>query len=118
MRSTSIPFPVIPLSGGTVSPRCRRTSDFGAISDASYDYATRRWLADPPTGEETLAASMARVAEAFATGRSAPLVIADHRTSEPIGLITCNSAMTMWRQLPTLPFPRIAAGASRRVRFA
>jgi RimJ/RimL family protein N-acetyltransferase len=87
MRSTSIPFPVIPLSDGTVSLRCRRTSDFDAISDASYDYATRRWLADPPAGEETLAASMARVAEAFATGRSAPLVIADHGTSEPIGLI-------------------------------
>jgi RimJ/RimL family protein N-acetyltransferase len=30
---------------------------------------------------------MARVTEAFRTGRSAPLVIADHETDEPIGLI-------------------------------
>jgi RimJ/RimL family protein N-acetyltransferase len=36
---------------------------------------------------EARATSLARVAEAFRTGRSAPLVIADSATDQPIGLI-------------------------------
>jgi RimJ/RimL family protein N-acetyltransferase len=51
------------------------------------DPETRRWLDDPPMDAEARAASMARVAEAFRTGRSAPLVIAGSATDEPIGLI-------------------------------
>jgi RimJ/RimL family protein N-acetyltransferase len=87
MRSKAIPVPDGSLSDGTVSLRFRRASDLDAIAVASYDHDTRRWLTDPPMDEEARAASMARVAEAFATGGSAPLMIADHRTSEPIGLI-------------------------------
>jgi RimJ/RimL family protein N-acetyltransferase len=37
--------------------------------------------------DEARAASMERVAEAFRTGRSAPLVIADWMTDQPVGLI-------------------------------
>jgi RimJ/RimL family protein N-acetyltransferase len=57
------------------------------ICAASHDPDTRRWLSDPPMDDEARAASMARVAEAFRTGRSAPLVIADGPTDQPIGLI-------------------------------
>lgn len=87
MRSTGIPLLAGPLSDGVVSLRCRRASDLDAISDASFDPETRRWLTDPPMDAEARAASMERVAEAFATGRSAPLMIADHGTDEPAGLI-------------------------------
>jgi RimJ/RimL family protein N-acetyltransferase len=92
MRSTPISPPAVPLTDGTVSLRYRQVSDLDAIFTASHDPQTRRWLTDPPTDAEAMdaearAASMARVAEAFAAGRSAPLVIADGTTDEPIGLI-------------------------------
>jgi RimJ/RimL family protein N-acetyltransferase len=87
MRSTEIPSPAVPLSDGTVSLRSRRASDLDAISDASFDPETRHWLTDPPMDAEARVASMERVAEAFRTGQSAPLVIADHESNEPIGLI-------------------------------
>jgi RimJ/RimL family protein N-acetyltransferase len=87
MRSTEILSPAVPLSDGIVSLRSRRASDLDAISDASFDPETRQWLTDPPMDAEARVASMERVAEAFRTGRSAPLVIADHESDEPIGLI-------------------------------
>lgn len=87
MRSTAIPVPAGPLSDGTVSLRGRRACDLDAISAASHDPETQRWLTDPPMDAEARAASMERVAEAFRTGRSAPLVIADHENDAPIGLI-------------------------------
>lgn len=87
MRSTAIPRPGAPLSDGTVSLRCRGTDDLDAISAASYDPETRRWLTDPPMDAKARAASTERVAEAFRTGRAAPLVIADDENNAPIGLI-------------------------------
>jgi RimJ/RimL family protein N-acetyltransferase len=87
VRSTAIKPPAVPLTDGTVSLRYRRASDLDAICAASYDPETRRWLTDPPMDAEARAASMARVAEAFQTGRSAPLVITDSSTDQPIGLI-------------------------------
>jgi RimJ/RimL family protein N-acetyltransferase len=87
VRSTPIQPPAVPLTDGTVSLRCRRASDLDAICAASYDPEARRWLTDPPMDAETRAASMARVDEAFRTGRSAPLVIADCASGQPIGLI-------------------------------
>ncbi len=87
VRSTAIQPPVVPLTDGVVSLRYRRATDLDAISAASHDPETRRWLSDPPMDDEARAASMARVAEAFGTGRSAPLVIADRTTDQPIGLI-------------------------------
>jgi RimJ/RimL family protein N-acetyltransferase len=87
MRSTAIDPPAVPLTDGTISLRYRRPSDLDAISAASHDPQARRWLTDPPMDAQARAASMTRVAEAFATGRSAPLVIADSTTDEPIGLI-------------------------------
>lgn len=87
MRSTAIPSLAGPLSDGIVLLRCRRACDLDAISAASYDPETRRWLTDPPMDAQARAASMQRVAEAFRTGRSAPLVIADGENNEPIGLI-------------------------------
>jgi RimJ/RimL family protein N-acetyltransferase len=87
VRSTAIKPPAVPLTDGIVSLRYRRASDLDAIGAASIDPETSRWLADPPMDAEARAASMARVAEAFRTGRSAPLVIADSETDQPIGLI-------------------------------
>jgi hypothetical protein len=111
MRSTEIPSPAVPLSDGFVSLRSRRASDLDAISDASFDPGTRHWLTDPPMDAEARVASMERVAEAFRTGRSAPLVIAYHESNEPIGLI-------IWRRSPTLSFPHIAARGSRPAQCA
>jgi RimJ/RimL family protein N-acetyltransferase len=75
------------MTDGVVSLRYRRAEDLDAICAASHDPETRRWLSDPPMDDEARAASMARVAEAFRTGRSAPLVIADWTTDQPVGLI-------------------------------
>ena len=77
----------MPLTDGTISLRYRLASDLDAISAASHDQLTQRWLTDPPMDDEARAASMARVADAFAAGRAAPLVIADSTTGQPIGLI-------------------------------
>ena len=87
MRSTAIRPPEVPLTDGTISLRYRLDSDLDAISVASHDPVSQRWLTDPPMDAEARAASMARVAEAFAAGRAAPLVIADSATNQPIGLI-------------------------------
>jgi RimJ/RimL family protein N-acetyltransferase len=87
VRSTAIRPPAVPLTDGTVSLRYRQASDLDAICAASHDPETRRWLVDPPMDAEARAASMARVAEAFRTGHSAPFVIADSATDQPIGLI-------------------------------
>lgn len=93
MRSTPIQPPVAPLTDGTVCLRYRRPSDLDAIYAASHDAETRRWLTDPPmdpaagAARAARAANMARVAEAFQTGRSAPLVIADSATDQPVGLL-------------------------------
>lgn len=87
MRTTAIPSLAVPLSDGVVSLRCRRAGDLDAISAASHDPQTRRWLTDPPMDAAARAASMERVTEAFRSGRSAPLVIADDENNEPIGLI-------------------------------
>jgi RimJ/RimL family protein N-acetyltransferase len=87
VRSTAIRPPEVPLTDGTISLRYRLASDLDAISDASHDPQTTRWLTDPPMDAEARAASMARVAESFAAGRAAPLVIADAVTGQPIGLI-------------------------------
>jgi RimJ/RimL family protein N-acetyltransferase len=87
MRTTAITPPAVPLTDGTVCLRYRRVSDLDAVCAASHDPETRRWLTDPPMDAEGRAVSMARVAEAFRTGRSAPLVIAEGTTDQPIGLI-------------------------------
>ena len=86
-RSSPIPPPAAPLTDGTVSLRCRRASDLDAIYAASRDPETQRWLSDPPMDAAAHAASMTRVAAAFQTGRSAPLVIAESATGEPVGLL-------------------------------
>jgi len=91
MHSTPIKPPAVPLTDGIVSLRPRQLSDLDAISDASRDPEAQRWLTDPPAigpmDAGARAASMARAAQAYATGRSAPLVIADAPADQPIGLI-------------------------------
>jgi RimJ/RimL family protein N-acetyltransferase len=87
VRSTPIPPPAGPLTDGTVCLRYRQATDLDAIRAASHDPETRRWLNDPPMDDEARAASMARVADAFQSGRAAPLVIADQGTDQPVGLI-------------------------------
>jgi RimJ/RimL family protein N-acetyltransferase len=44
-------------------------------------------MLDPPLDEAASASSLDRVAEAFRSGTAAPLVIADAKTDEPVGLI-------------------------------
>jgi len=86
-RSTPIAPPAGPLGDGVVVVRTRRVSDLDAIAAASHDPDTRRWLEDPPMDAAARATSMARVEEAWRTGRAAPMVIADARTDEPVGLV-------------------------------
>ncbi|MFF2045283.1 GNAT family N-acetyltransferase [Kitasatospora sp. NPDC058170] len=87
VRSTPIRPPSAPLSDGVVVLRLRRVSDLGAIAAASHDPETRRWLDDTPMDEEARSTSMARVEEAWRSGRAAPLVIADAVTDEPVGIV-------------------------------
>jgi RimJ/RimL family protein N-acetyltransferase len=101
MRSMAITPPAVPLTDGTVSLRYRRDSDWDAICAASRDPETLRWLSDPPMDAGARAAAMARVAEAFRTGRSAPLVIADGATDQPIGLI---NVQFRDRRVPTIAY--------------
>jgi RimJ/RimL family protein N-acetyltransferase len=67
--------------------RLRKESDVAAIAAASHDPETRRWLTDRPMDDEARRTSLARVEEAWRRGKSAPLVIADAGTDEPVGLI-------------------------------
>ena len=89
-RSAPVPPPASPLTDGTVCLRRRRESDLDAISAASHDPEARCWLNDPPTdapaGAAARAASLDRVAAAFASGRSAPAGHRDAATDEPAGL--------------------------------
>ena len=87
MRSTAIPPPAVPLSDGTVLLRYRVATDLPTISSASYDAETLRGMLDPPMDATASASSLDRVAEAFRSGSAAPLVIANAKTDEPVGLI-------------------------------
>lgn len=87
MRSAPIRLPKVPLSDGTVVVRYRLASDLPTIVEASHDAETLRWMLDGPMDPAAAASSLDRVAEAFRSGRSAPLVIADATTNQPVGLI-------------------------------
>lgn len=87
VRSTPISPPSVPLSDGAVVLRLRRVSDLDAISAASYDPETRRWLDDTPMDEAARSSSMTRVEEAWRSGQAAPLVVADAGTDAPVGII-------------------------------
>ena len=87
VRSTPIEPLAVPLSDDVVKIRLRQISDLDAIAAASHDPDTRRWLQDPPMDAEARRTSMARVEEAWRSGQSAPLVIADAATDEPVGII-------------------------------
>ncbi|MET8689206.1 GNAT family N-acetyltransferase [Streptomyces sp. NPDC004732] len=76
-----------PLVDGVVAVRSRRASDLPAIEAASHDPETLRWLDDPPMDTADRATNMSRVEEAWRTGRSAPLVIVDAATDQPVGII-------------------------------
>lgn len=67
--------------------RLRRESDLDAIAAASHDQDTRRWLDDRPLDEAARSTSLARIKEAWRSGKSAPLVIATAATDEPVGLV-------------------------------
>ena len=58
-----------------------------AIANASHDPETQRRLNDPPLGDECGRESLARVAEQWASGRSAPFVIAAAADDRPLGLL-------------------------------
>ncbi len=86
-RTTPAEPPATPLTDGVVAVRPRRAADVDAIAEAGHDPGTRRWLDDPPMDARARATSMARVEEAWSSGRAAPLVIADAGTDEPLGLV-------------------------------
>ncbi|MCY0947357.1 GNAT family N-acetyltransferase [Streptomyces antarcticus] len=86
-RSLPVPPPTSVLSDGVVVVRLRRASDLDAIAEASHDPETRRWLDDTPMDGEARGASMARVEEAWRSGRAAPLVVADAVTDAPVGIV-------------------------------
>jgi len=110
----------VPLTDGTVSLRYRRVADLDAISAASEDPDTRRWLNDPPMDAAARAASMDRVAEAFQSGRAAPLVVADSTTDEPVGLINVQFRDDQVATIAYSVFPAHRGGgvAPRAVRLA
>ncbi|MFB9236393.1 GNAT family N-acetyltransferase [Plantactinospora siamensis] len=87
VRSTPAEPPAAPLTDGVVAVRPRRAADVDAIAAASGDPETLRWLDDRPMDAEARRTSMARIDEAWRSGRAAPLVIADARTDEPVGII-------------------------------
>ncbi|WP_052489180.1 GNAT family protein [Streptomyces sp. 150FB] len=76
-----------PLTDGVIALRLRRHADLDAVAAASHDPETVRWLDDTPMGPEARRTSMARVREAWRSGRAAPLVIADAVTDEPVGIV-------------------------------
>jgi RimJ/RimL family protein N-acetyltransferase len=86
MRSDAVPDPP-ELSDGVIRLRRRGLKDTASIAAASQDSESRRWLTDPPRPDEDPRASLERVDEAFTSGRSAPLVIADALTDDALGLV-------------------------------
>ena len=89
-RTSGIKPPAEPLADEVVLIRLRRAEDLDAIAAASHDPETVRWLQDRPAGEVTAEARRAgldRVATLWASGKSAPMVIADAATDAAIGLI-------------------------------
>jgi hypothetical protein len=86
LRSDAVPDPP-ELPDGRVSLRLRRVDDAASIAAAARDAQSRHWLADRPPEDEDPHAALDRVREAFRSGRSAPLVIADAVTDAPLGLI-------------------------------
>jgi RimJ/RimL family protein N-acetyltransferase len=67
--------------------RYRLVTDLPAIALASRDAETLHWMLDRPMDAIALETSLDRVADAFRSGASAPMVVADAVTDEPVGLI-------------------------------
>ncbi|MCX4750745.1 GNAT family N-acetyltransferase [Kitasatospora sp. NBC_01287] len=79
--------PNAPLTDGTIAVRLRRVTDLDAIAAASHDPETRHWLDDAPMDADARRTSLARAEEAWRSGRATPLVVADAKTDEPLGLV-------------------------------
>src|SRR4029453_6553132 len=84
-RSLVPPDP--PLTDGEIILRTRRHEDLQSIAEASHDPETRRWLDDEPLSADRQRDSVARAAERWRTGESAPFVIAEAATDAPLGLL-------------------------------
>jgi RimJ/RimL family protein N-acetyltransferase len=105
------------LTDGVVVVRLRKESDVAAIAAASHDPQTRRWLDDSPMGDQARRTSMARVEEAWRSGKSAPLVIADAGTDEPVGLINLRFGDSTTVAYSVFPAHRGRGIAPRAVRL-
>lgn len=85
MRRLTPPDP--PLTDGEILLRMRCEHDMAAIAEASRDPETQRRLNDGPLSAEAQRESVTRAERAWATGSSAPFVIADARDDRPLGLV-------------------------------
>jgi RimJ/RimL family protein N-acetyltransferase len=79
--------PDAPLTDGKIVLRLREPKDQPAISAASHDPETRRWLEDEPISLST-AHVFRDPLETWAQGERAPFVIADRATDRALGLIS------------------------------
>src|SRR5689334_1303452 len=74
----------MPLTDGFVTVRLRRDDDLGYIAAAADDPEGARWLDEPL---DVAPKSSAEIADIWAGGQAAPLLIVDAVTDEPAGLI-------------------------------
>lgn len=77
--------PVAPLSDGVVIVRQRRMADLPFLAAAADDPEAERWLEISGKGEPPRTPD--QIEEIWRRGESAPLLIADAHTDEPVGLI-------------------------------
>jgi RimJ/RimL family protein N-acetyltransferase len=86
---------------------------------ASHDPETRRWLDDDPlpavADEAAREAAMTRVEEVWRSGRATPLVVADARTGEPVGLVNTQFRSDVSASIAYSVFPQHrGCGIARR----
>jgi RimJ/RimL family protein N-acetyltransferase len=70
-----------------VKLRTRQLADHVALTVASRDTETVRWLEESPADVSSADERIRAVRDAWRSGRAAPLIIADDATDEPMGLI-------------------------------
>jgi RimJ/RimL family protein N-acetyltransferase len=70
-----------------VALRLRTEQDFDAITAGQQDPSILRWLSDAPMPEDLPHLSVERTIDQWSSGRGAPFVMSDFKSSVPLGLI-------------------------------